>query len=266
MKKGKRGMEKAAFMFFQAAILVLALSVCSSEGHNRSQTTNIYNTNVDINLAGAFDRVFAFGDSGTDNGNAHLMGTLQSFVGAWLQAVHGALAAGAGGTGSASSSSGAGGSASGSGGASGTGSVSGDTSVVGNGLSNGKLVIEHVCDALGISHVPPYKNQSGNFSNGVNFALAGSTALPGSFFLRNHNNLLSLMWKTVPQSYDLQLQWFNDFMQNLQNGAKPNMDGTLFWLGSVGANDFARIHRAAAFSSEWITQNAIDQVSKLIQV
>lgn len=263
-------MGKGTLVSFGAAILVLCLAVSPASAHNKSHgghhrwttntTTNIYNTNVDVNLAGAFSKVFAFGDSNTDNGNARLMGNLQGFVGAWLKTVEGILAAQSGGAyvGSASTA----GSASGS--VSGSGSGSSDLQESGNGLTNGKLVIDHLCDALGIPPVPPYQNHSANFSNGANFALAGSTALPGSFF--HHSNLLSLMWKTIPQSFEVQLQWFNDFLQNFKNGAKPDMENSLFWLGGVGANDFARIHRAATFSSNWLTQQAIEQVSKLIQV
>ncbi|OWM76160.1 hypothetical protein CDL15_Pgr009806 [Punica granatum] len=279
----------------------MALWARPSEGHNKSQTTNIYNTNVNVNLSGAFDTVFAFGDSNTDNGNARLMGNLQGFVGAWLNTLQGASAynsgtggAGAGGSASAGVGGGAGGSASASGGAGaagnggsggsfsyswssngggasapasgsgqGSGSGSGTKTVRGNGLTNGKLVIDHLCEALGIPPIPPYHNHSADFSNGANFALAGSTALPGSFFL--HNNLLSLMWKTAPQSFDTQLQWFNNFIQNFKKGAKTNMNSTLFWLGGVGTSDYARIHKVATFSSDWLTQQAIDHVSKFIQ-
>ncbi|OWM76161.1 hypothetical protein CDL15_Pgr009807 [Punica granatum] len=313
------------------------MSVTLSSAHNKSHggghrwttnsTTNIYNTTVNINLDGAFSKVFAFGGSNTDNGNARLMGNLKGFVGAWLHTVEGILAAQSGGAirGSGSGSAGGGASWSGSGFSSGSnggsmsgsgsdsasgdasssvsgstagtnsgnisdsvsgsasggaswsgsgssaGSIGGSTSgsgsgnvhASGNGLTNGKLVIDHLCDALGIPPVPPYKNRSANFSSGANFALAGSTMLPGSFFLQN--NPLSFMSKTVPQSLDLQLQWFQKFLQNFKNGSKPDMDDSLFWLGGVGSNDYARIHKVATFSANWLTQQAIDRVSKLIQ-
>ncbi|OWM76162.1 hypothetical protein CDL15_Pgr009808 [Punica granatum] len=238
-------MAKAAFMFLQASVLVIALSVYPSAGHNKSETTDVCNISVDGDLSGS-----------------------------WIQAIHGAMSGqfdgDAGGyvaTGRGASMSGSGSvSGSMSGGFSGSGSGSGSVSMVGNGLTNGKLIIDHLCDALGIPPVPPYKKQSANFSNGANFALAGSTVLPGSFFLRNQNDLLPLMWKSIPQSFDTQLQWFNNFMQNLKNGAnKSNMDNSLFWLGNIGANDFVRIHKAAALSSEYITQQAIEHVAKLLQ-
>ncbi|KAK4780009.1 hypothetical protein SAY87_016115 [Trapa incisa] len=57
-------------------------------------------------------------------------------------------------------------------------------------------------------------------------------------------------------------------MKNLKarrGGANNHMDRTLFWLGSIGAHDFNRIHRSGTFSPEWITQNTIDHVHKLIQ-
>ncbi|PKI77067.1 hypothetical protein CRG98_002570 [Punica granatum] len=330
-------MDKASVVLVRLVLLVLTMSVTLSSAHNKSHggghrwttnsTTNIYNTTVNINLDGAFSKVFAFGGSNTDNGNARLMGNLKGFVGAWLHTVEGILAAQSGGAirGSGSGSAGGGASWSGSGFSSGSnggsmsgsgsdsasgdasssvsgstagtnsgnisdsvsgsasggaswsgsgssaGSIGGSTSgsgsgnvhASGNGLTNGKLVIDHLCDALGIPPVPPYKNRSANFSSGANFALAGSTMLPGSFFLQN--NPLSFMSKTVPQSLDLQLQWFQKFLQNFKNGSKPDMDDSLFWLGGVGSNDYARIHKVATFSANWLTQQAIDRVSKLIQ-
>ncbi|KAK4785557.1 hypothetical protein SAY86_002246 [Trapa natans] len=167
-------MAKAAFLCIQATILVLALSISPSESHNKTKTTNIYNTNVNIDLGGAFDRVYAFGDSGTDNGNARLTGNLQNFVGSWLRALHGKLAVDAcnsdsasdgdgvasgpvsGGGGRVASGPGSGGGGVASGSVSG-GGASGNESEVGNGLSNGKLLLGHICGALGIPEVPPYK-------------------------------------------------------------------------------------------------------------
>ncbi|KAK4785842.1 hypothetical protein SAY86_002531 [Trapa natans] len=54
-------------------------------------------------------------------------------------------------------------------------------------------------------------------------------------------------------------------MKSRRGGANNHMDRTLFWLGSIGAHDFNRIHRSGTFSPEWIIQNAIDHFHKLIQ-
>ncbi|KAK4789074.1 hypothetical protein SAY86_020393 [Trapa natans] len=289
-------MAKHTVVLLGAVVALLALLASPALAHNTNSTTNIYNTNININLSGAFKSVFAFGGSGTDNGNARLTGQLQNFVGGWKNIVEGHLAAGLG-TGSSTGSDGGGegaswtvpgsaggasglvsastseggisGSASAGGDASGTvsGSASSGGGTPGNGLCNGGLVIDYLCDALGISPVPPYQNHTADFSDGANFALSGSTALPESFF--NHKNILPLMLKNVPKRIDQQLQWFNNFIQKAKNGGgsgtKPDMANSLFWIGGVGAQDFARIHNVPNLSSSWLSKNNIEQVANLIQ-
>ncbi|KAK9152971.1 hypothetical protein Sjap_000451 [Stephania japonica] len=43
--------------------------------------------------------------------------------------------------------------------------------------SNGRLIIDFIAEALGIPLLPPYLGQSKEFNKGVNFAVAGATAL-----------------------------------------------------------------------------------------
>uniref|UniRef100_A0A453MX49 GDSL esterase/lipase n=1 Tax=Aegilops tauschii subsp. strangulata TaxID=200361 RepID=A0A453MX49_AEGTS len=47
-------------------------------------------------------------------------------------------------------------------------------------LSDGRLVIDFICESLGTPHLSPYLKALGSdFSNGANFAIGGSTATPG---------------------------------------------------------------------------------------
>ena len=47
-------------------------------------------------------------------------------------------------------------------------------------LSDGRLVIDFICESLGTPHLSPYlKALFSDFSNGANFAIGGSTATPG---------------------------------------------------------------------------------------
>ncbi|KAG8052200.1 hypothetical protein GUJ93_ZPchr0001g32013 [Zizania palustris] len=47
-------------------------------------------------------------------------------------------------------------------------------------LSDGRLVIDFICESLNTPHLSPYMKALGSdFSNGVNFAIGGSTATPG---------------------------------------------------------------------------------------
>ncbi|KAF0901755.1 hypothetical protein E2562_006221 [Oryza meyeriana var. granulata] len=47
-------------------------------------------------------------------------------------------------------------------------------------ISDGRLVIDFICESLNTPHLSPYmKSLGSDFSNGVNFAIGGSTATPG---------------------------------------------------------------------------------------
>ncbi|KAH6767567.1 GDSL-like Lipase/Acylhydrolase superfamily protein [Perilla frutescens var. hirtella] len=74
-------------------------------------------------------------------------------------------------------------------------------------FSDGRLIIDFLAEAYGLPLVPPFyggKNlSSGGFDGGVNFAVAGSTALPDSFF--------ALHGVQIPQrtvSLAAELSWF----------------------------------------------------------
>ncbi|KAI3426748.1 uncharacterized protein J3R85_009609 [Psidium guajava] len=147
-------------------------------------------------MADVFSALYAFGESLTDTGNAMFMGMLKHAQG-------------------------------GSQGASGS-------SLSGNHLCDGKLMIDFVCEALGIPPVPAFQNASGNFTHGVNFALAGSTALPSNFF--SQNNLQSWFLNTVPKTIDLQISWFNKFRQEMAGqvagGGSGSGSGSMTGSGS----------------------------------
>ncbi|KAJ9678007.1 hypothetical protein PVL29_022786 [Vitis rotundifolia] len=108
-----------------------------------------------------------------------------------------------------------------------------------NRYSDGRLVIDFVAQALSLPFLPPYRNQKANTSTGVNFAVAGSTAIPHEFFVKNNLTL-----DITPQSIQTQLVWFNKFLEKQGcGGATINsgctFDDTLFWVGEIGANDYA---------------------------
>ncbi|RVW72037.1 GDSL esterase/lipase [Vitis vinifera] len=77
-----------------------------------------------------------------------------------------------------------------------------------NRYSDGRLVIDFVAQALSLPFLPPYRSQKANTSTGVNFAVAGSTAIPHEFFVKNNLTL-----DITPQSIQTQLIWFNEFLE-----------------------------------------------------
>ena len=110
-----------------------------------------------------------------------------------------------------------------------------------NRYSDGRLVIDFVAQSLSLPYLPPYKSVKGNSPNGVNFAVAGSTAINYEFYVKNNISL-----DITPESIQTQLVWFNKFLEgNLgckaldQNCKVADFDDALFWVGEIGVNDYA---------------------------
>ncbi|KAL0407027.1 UNVERIFIED_CONTAM: Acetylajmalan esterase [Sesamum latifolium] len=55
--------------------------------------------------------------------------------------------------------------------------------------SNGLLMIDYIAKDAGLPFLPAYKDRHADFKHGVNFAVAGSTALPSHFLAAKHNIL-----------------------------------------------------------------------------
>ncbi|KAF5180878.1 GDSL esterase/lipase [Thalictrum thalictroides] len=86
--------------------------------------------------------------------------------------------------------------------------------------SDGRLVIDFIAEAYGLPLLPPYMEHSKgqNFSSGVNFAIAGATALDAKFF--HDRNLGSLLWTN--KSLTDQLNWFKELKSSLCTTKKGN--------------------------------------------
>ncbi|KAL2459513.1 GDSL esterase/lipase [Forsythia ovata] len=137
-----------------------------------------------------------------------------------------------------------------------------------NRYSDGRLVIDFVTQALSLPFLPPYRNPKLDKSYGVNFAVAGSTAIIHSFFVKNNLTL-----NITPQSLQTQLIWFNKFLES--KGCKGSSTSTtqeceaalndaLFWVGEIGANDYAYSF-AGSVPSETIQKLAIYSVTSFLQ-
>ncbi|KAK6930907.1 GDSL lipase/esterase [Dillenia turbinata] len=181
-----------------------------------------------------FSKVFAFGDSYTDTGNAHFMGGLGSF----LSFSHSAY---------------------------------GSTffKKPSNRLCDGRLVIDFLTEALGLQYLSPYKATSVNFTYGCNFAIAGSTSFSKNYFLRNKIGH-SLMWKAAPESFKTQSDWFKMFLSNVEceglddASCKSKLKEVLFWIGSMGISDYTRFF-GFTISKTWLTNIAVDHVCQLVK-
>ncbi|XP_059443024.1 GDSL esterase/lipase At3g48460 [Corylus avellana] len=111
-----------------------------------------------------------------------------------------------------------------------------------NRYSDGRLVIDFVAEALSLPYLPPYRNiKAKNASFGVNFAVAGSTAINHAFFVKNNLSLA-----ITPESIQTQLLWFNRFLETqgceeaaAASDCKAAFDDALVWVGEIGVNDYA---------------------------
>ncbi|XP_034689391.1 GDSL esterase/lipase At3g48460-like [Vitis riparia] len=234
---------------FAVFIFIFILCFSPSSAHNKTHTPSTPTPNPpptsnptpdpssSVSYKGAFSKVYAFGDSYTDTGNARLLGGLTSFIGALMRNSPYC---------SSSSSSG-----------------------LQNRLSDGKLVIDYLCEALSLPYLPPYKDTSLDFSHGVNFAVAGSTALSTDYYINNRVGQ-TLVWKDIPQTVQTQVNWFNKFLLNIEcNGmnhqaCKGQLENSLFWVGELGMYDYSRTY-GSSVSIKWLIDLSVSSTCRLVK-
>ncbi|KAI3686395.1 hypothetical protein L1987_80070 [Smallanthus sonchifolius] len=111
-----------------------------------------------------------------------------------------------------------------------------------NRYSDGRLVIDFLAESLSLPYLPPYLNRKADTSAGINYAVAGSTAIRHAFFVKNN-----LTFAITPQSLQTQLTWFNKTLEGLKCKSAistPAVCAAVFrealvWVGEIGANDYA---------------------------
>ncbi|KAK6148163.1 hypothetical protein DH2020_019075 [Rehmannia glutinosa] len=136
-----------------------------------------------------------------------------------------------------------------------------------NRYSDGRLVIDFVAQVLSLPFLPPYLHPKADKSSGVNFAVAGSTAIVHSFFVKNNMTI-----NITPQSLQTQLSWFNKFLEG--KGCKDSyatpreceavFHDALIWVGEIGANDYAYSF-GSSVPTKTIQKLAINSVTAFLQ-
>ncbi|XP_028774913.1 GDSL esterase/lipase At1g28610-like [Neltuma alba] len=110
--------------------------------------------------------------------------------------------------------------------------------------SDGRLIIDFIAESLSIPSVKPYEGikngrvRNWNKEEGVNFAVAGATALNVSFFEERGIYAVS-----TNDSLRVQLGWFKEFLPSICNSSsscKKAFEKSLFLVGEIGGNDFNR--------------------------
>ncbi|XP_031129397.1 GDSL esterase/lipase At1g28590-like isoform X3 [Ipomoea triloba] len=108
-------------------------------------------------------------------------------------------------------------------------------------FSDGRLIIDFIAQSLGLPFLRPYlsaEDDGGeeiNFEKGVNFAVAGATALDISFF--EERGIYNAMTNT---SLGTQLDWFQEsFCTNTHSAdCKEKLQSSLVLMGEIGGNDY----------------------------
>uniref|UniRef100_A0ACD5XB77 Uncharacterized protein n=1 Tax=Avena sativa TaxID=4498 RepID=A0ACD5XB77_AVESA len=147
-----------------------------------------------------------------------------------------------------------------------------------NRYSDGRLVVDFLAaDALRLpSFLPPYlstlsaSNSSSssaaagtNPSSGgsVNFAVAGATAIEHEWFVKNN-----LSFDITPQSIMTELGWFDAHLKTRRGSEQDNVGDALFWVGEIGANDYAySFMEAATIPRKTIRTMAVDRVTTFLE-
>uniref|UniRef100_A0A0E0EXB8 Esterase n=1 Tax=Oryza meridionalis TaxID=40149 RepID=A0A0E0EXB8_9ORYZ len=104
--------------------------------------------------------------------------------------------------------------------------------------SDGRLVIDFLVKALGLPEPTPYLagKTAADFRRGVNFAVGGATALDPAF-LKSRG-----ITSSVPVSLSNETRWFEDVLQLLGASAHEKRmiaASSVFYFGEIGFNDYS---------------------------
>ncbi|OEL36337.1 Acetylajmalan esterase [Dichanthelium oligosanthes] len=102
--------------------------------------------------------------------------------------------------------------------------------------SDGLLIIDYFAMALNLSLVNPYLDKGADFASGVNFAVAGATALDRAVLLES-----GVMMPPASVPLSSQLDWFKSHLNatcGSQEDCAKKLAGALFLVGEIGGNDY----------------------------
>ncbi|KAG6775049.1 hypothetical protein POTOM_018475 [Populus tomentosa] len=103
--------------------------------------------------------------------------------------------------------------------------------------SNGLLMIDYIARSAKLPYPGAYLNSARKFSGGrggVNFAVAGSTALPAEAL--SSKNIVNIV---TNESLSSQLEWmFSYFNTTCSEDCAQEIKSSLFMVGEIGGNDY----------------------------
>ncbi|KAK9099988.1 hypothetical protein Scep_023418 [Stephania cephalantha] len=136
--------------------------------------------------------------------------------------------------------------------------------------SNGLLMIDYFASAFSLPSPKPHLGKDKDFKSGVNFAVAGATALPSDTLLKFN----------IPQVYtdstlDVQLTWFETYLKSICSNkadCTQKLQNSIFIVGDIGSNDYmyGRLRRSyhidVSALTPLITKAIADGVQRLIDL
>ncbi|XP_074587751.1 GDSL esterase/lipase At5g03980-like isoform X1 [Curcuma longa] len=103
--------------------------------------------------------------------------------------------------------------------------------------SDGLLMIDYFALNLNLSLIDPYLLDGADFRSGVNFAVAGSTALDSSVLLQR-----SIIAPVTNKPLSVQLQWFKTHLNSTCSSSptecSKKLEHALILMGEIGGNDY----------------------------
>ncbi|KAL7592443.1 GDSL esterase/lipase At1g28580 [Lactuca sativa] len=106
--------------------------------------------------------------------------------------------------------------------------------------SNGRLIIDFIAESLGMPLIPPYEGVKTNGmlekGQGVNFAVAGATALDSAF-----HEAQGVINPYTNASLGVQLEWFKDSLPSIcgtPSDCRHLIKNSLILMGEIGGNDY----------------------------
>ncbi|XP_051209169.1 acetylajmalan esterase [Lolium perenne] len=102
--------------------------------------------------------------------------------------------------------------------------------------SDGLLIIDYLAMALKLPLINPYLDKTADFSSGVNFAVAGATALDRTYLLQK-----AIIMPPGNMPLSSQLDWFKAHLNATcpsQEDCAKKLGGALFLVGEIGGNDY----------------------------
>ncbi|XP_010312731.1 acetylajmalan esterase isoform X2 [Solanum lycopersicum] len=101
--------------------------------------------------------------------------------------------------------------------------------------SNGMLIIDFIAVESGLPLLNPFKDENADFRHGVNFAVAGSTALSAKSLAEKNIVNIAL----TNSSLSVQLDWMSSHFQTTCSPDCPEkLNKSLFLVGEIGGNEF----------------------------